>query len=97
MKQLIINMLKLAIKRLGEDDCMVPDDTALRILEIGERMNSSNEPLSKTEVADLLHCSTKTVERHIHDGLLCKGRKKPGHNTLYWKLEDVLQCRKKLM
>lgn len=47
--------------------------------------------LTKSEVAEMLHCTTKTIERMINDGRFPNGRKRVGHKTLYWTLYDVKQ------
>lgn len=49
-------------------------------------------PLVKTEVADLLGVTTRTVDRYVRRGVLCAGRKRRGHKTLYWLMGDVEDC-----
>lgn len=96
MKQLIIKMLNDVIDRVERDDCDLSEDTALLFFEFAERLSLSSEPLTKTEVAELLHCSTKTVERYVKDGCLAPGRKKLGHVSLYWRRSDVAECKRRL-
>lgn len=49
-------------------------------------------PLVKTEVADLLGVTTRTVDRYVRRGVLGAGRKRRGHKTLYWLMGDVEDC-----
>ena len=96
MKKLLIEGLKLIQKRLQDDDCVISEEAVYEILELSERIAASNEPLTKAEVANLLPCSTKTVERLVAEGVLREGRKRLGHSTLYWKRVDVAECKREL-
>lgn len=96
MKDLLISLLQTIIAKLKDKDCVISDDVALDLIALGEKLVEDNNPISKTEASDLLHCSTKTVERLVAEGLLHKGRKRPGHSTLYWKLADITECKRTL-
>lgn len=96
MKEILISLLKTAIAKIKDDDCVVADDVAIDILAFGRKLVEDNNPITKTEVADMLHCSTKTVERLVTEGVLRKGRKRMGHTTLYWKRADVVECKRNL-
>lgn len=96
MKQLIIKLLQGIIDGLERDDSDIPEESALIFLEFAERLSHSCEPLTKTEVAELLHCCTKTVERYVKEGYLAPGLKRFGHLSLYWRHSDVAECRRRL-
>ena len=96
MKDLLISLLQTIIAKLKDKDCVISDDVALDLIAFGEKLVEDNNPISKTEASDLLHCSTKTVERLVAEGLLHKGRKSPGHSTLYWKRADITERKRTL-
>lgn len=96
MKDLLISLLQTISAKLKDKDCVISDDVALDLIALGEKLVEDNNPISKTEASDLLHCSTKTVERLVAEGLLHKGRKRPGHSTLYWKRADITECKRTL-
>ena len=85
MKDLLISLLQTIIAKLKDKDCVISDDVALDLIALGEKLVEDNNPISKTEAFDLLHCSTKTVERIVAEGILHKGRKRPC--ALYTLLE----------
>ena len=96
MKDLLISLLQTIIAKLKDKDCVISDDVALDLIALGEKLVKDNNPISKTEASDLLHCSTKTVERLVADGLLHKGRKRTWHSTLYWKRADIAERKRAL-
>lgn len=96
MKQVLIALLQSLIKTLEDDKCQVSDRQAMQFVEMAKAVTQERNIYSKTEVADLLHVSTKTVERYIQDGKLSPGRKRRGHATLYWTGYDISECKERL-
>lgn len=96
MKRVLINLLQSLIKTLESDKCQVSDRQAVMFIEMAKSVAEERNIYTKTEVADRLHVSTKTVERYIHEGLLSPGRKRRGHTTLYWTGFDISECQERL-
>jgi hypothetical protein len=96
MKRVLINLLQSLIKTLESDKCQVSDRQAVMFIEMAKSVAEKRNIYTKTEVADRLHVSTKTVERYIHEGLLSPGRKRRGHTTLYWTGFDISECQERL-
>lgn len=96
MKQVLITILKSLIELLESDECKLSDRQAYHFIEVAKLIAQERESFTKTEVAEHLHCSTKTVERHIHDGLLCPGTKRRGHTSLYWTGYEISECKERL-
>lgn len=91
LKKFLISTLKDLITRLESDECKLSDQIIFDIMEFAQKCNDEQKPLTKSEVAEMLHCTTKTIERMISDGRFPNGRKRVGHKTLYWTLYDVKQ------
>lgn len=96
MKRVLIGLLQSLIKTLEDDKCQISDRQAVMFIEMAKSVAEERNAYTKTEVADRLHVSTKTVERYIHEGLLSPGRKRRGHTTLYWTGFDISECQEKL-
>lgn len=96
MKQVLIAMLKTLIQILESDECKLSDRQAYCFIEMAKRVAEERESFTKTEVAERLHCSTKTVERHIRDGFLKPGKKRRGHTSLYWTGYEISECKERL-
>ncbi len=96
MKQVLISMLKSLIDILESDECKLSDRQVYHFIEMAKHVAEERESFTKTEVAERLHCSTKTVERHIRDGLLCPGAKRRGHTSLYWTGYEISECKERL-
>lgn len=89
-------MVKSILESLEREDCTLSEHVAYDIMKLAQRINEEQVPFTKTEVANMLHCSTKTVDRYVRDGLLTEGRKRAGHQSLYWYGRDVNECKMKL-
>lgn len=95
MKRILIDLLQSLIKTLESDKCQVSERQAVMFIEMAKSVAGERNTYTKTEVADRLHVSTKTVERYIHEGLLSPGRKRRGYTTLYWTGFDISECQEK--
>ncbi len=96
MKRALIAILKSFIQLLESEECKLSDRQAYHFFEMAKLVAQERESFTKTEVAEFLHCSTKTVERHIHDGLLNPGKKRRGHTSLYWTGYEISECKERL-
>ena len=66
------------------------EDETLQIFE-----SFGHIKLNKSEVADLLGVSTRTLDRKIDKGEVPCGRKDVGDKNLYWYRNEILNIKEK--
>lgn len=89
----LIAVLETALRRLRSGECDLDDAAAARLVRAFHEESDERRPLVKTEVAAVLGVTTRTVDRYVAMGTLCKGRKRASHKTPYWLKRDVDECR----
>lgn len=92
LERLLTDMLG----RVRSGECKVDDDLIVKVVKVCEEEADERRPLVKTEVAERLGVTTRTIDRYIKAGLLRNGRKRRGHKTLYWLKSDIDGCKVKL-
>lgn len=90
-------ILEKALGRVRKGECNVSDELVAKVVKICEEETDEHRPLVKTEVADRLNVTTRTVDRYIRHGVLSKGRKRIGHKSLYWLKSDIDKCKARLL
>lgn len=89
-------MLADVLGRVRSGECKVDDDLIVKIVKVCEEEADERRPLVKTEAAERLGVTTRSIDRYIKAGLLHKGRKRRGHKSLYWLKSDIDEYKEKL-
>lgn len=87
-------LLETALGKVRSGECDISDDLVAKLVKICEEESDERRPYVKTEVASRLGVTTRTVDRYVANGLLCAGRKRQGHKSLYWLKSDIDECRR---
>lgn len=86
LKNVVANFLEESAKKIRKDECGLDDKEiqylASQIIHI---------KINKTETANILGISTKTLERRVNSGEIPPGNKDIGSNNLYWYKDEILK------
>lgn len=96
MKEALEIALSALLDKLKSDECVISDRLAAELIVFVRKAFDEQKFFTKTEVAKLLGCSTKTVDRLVAAGLLCKGHKTAGSTQLRWLGYEVDECKRRI-
>ena len=85
IKDIVVSFLKDSIKKIEHDECSLSDQELQHLAS-----NIIHIKINKTEAAEILGISTRTLDRKINLGEVPAGRKDLGSNSLYWYKDELL-------
>ena len=87
MLQLIKTLLNQFIDDIDAGNTNINEKQQKEIIDIFQKLNSKE--LSKLESANYIGVSRATFDNYINKGLIPKGKKRQGVNSLFWNKSDL--------
>lgn len=87
MIKLIKSLLAQIINDLDSGNSNISEDEQQEIINLLTKINQKE--LSKLESANYIGVSRATFDNYINKGLIPKGHKRVGLNTLFWNKSDL--------
>lgn len=85
IKHIVSKCLRDYATKVDNDECGLDDS---EILELASHL--IHIKVNKSQAADFLGISTRTLDRRIESGKLPPGRKDYGNNSLYWFKDELI-------
>ena len=89
----MLDIIKKALLQIVQDiddgNCNMSDADMQSAIMMLQSMNNRTKLLNRTEAAEYLHISQRTFDRHVHDGIIPKGKHTRGDKQITWTTTEL--------
>ena len=83
----LINLIKQILENIKSGNSNIDENGQLELIDTIQKITS--QELSKSEAAEYIGVCRATFDNYIAKGIIPKGRKTRGINSLFWKKSDL--------
>lgn len=93
MLKILRDLLQEKIDDIDSGNSNISKEEQLEVIDFFQRLNSKE--FNKTESADYIGVCVSTFDNYVRKGLIPKGKKHRGSNTLFWNKYNLDKFLKK--